>query len=481
MGASAEVELHNVVATQESVFLKAECLSLSPELASKLAIQQGRQVKIVRPSGNSSLHTVCELRTEEIEHIVRMPLEPTINTLPLVGIIDTQVSSQLSAELSRAEAEQLGGLIEISSISPGRDNPYLVLAPYGGDIALNTERQAEILSAKDGFKNTWILAGFDLDGSVNNSWRIAHDDLSEGSFPKLAELVKHVKENGVFKLGVIFDAWQRNEVVIGGSSSLLLRQEIASAIAWAMNDSTIKVVAYNAADPAHAIYNISAQKSSTLKSLSKQTLIIKQGPLARETYYKEMTNALHQVLVAHREHFDRAATDPLNVNTLSNSNRHQIIYGTNAPDTIYAGNNDNTIYGEQDNDILLGNAGDDIIYGGDDIDRIYGGQDDDLIFGGLGNDIITGGVGVDTIFVGIGDIVFGSGGNDVFVLLPGAGKYQILDLSESESVLSYQSPTEIEQMIEQIISLGGKADKESITLGLKQEMSGLNTVAMTRP
>lgn len=477
MGANAEVEVQNALSTQQTLLLNRQCLSLTSKLASHLDIQIGMPVKMVRAPDDSSMHTVCEIRKEDTEYIVRMALTPPLS---FTGTIDTL----LTANVSRSEAEKLGALIEMSSLSQDGDNTYLVLAPYGGDIKLNTERQAQILSAKDSFKNTWTLAGFSLQGSAFTRWPIKHNTITAASFPKLRKLVNHVTESGVFKLGIIFDAWDRKEIVIQGSASLVLRQEIATAIANAINDASIEVVAYDPQDPTHSLYNISTEKNVTLNRLAKQSLIIKQGHLARETYYQAITHALHRVLVTYRGDLDRIMTDEAvntdtdNLLTATNNPVYQIINGTNAQDTLYAGNTDDIINGEQGSDILLGNLGDDIIYGGDDIDRIYGGQGSDLIFGGTGNDIITGGIGIDTIFVGKGDIVFGSGGVDIFVLLPEAGKYQIVDLSESESTLFYLAPKEINSLVAQIASLGGNSNKEAIIIGLKQEVSTLNSVAM---
>ena len=477
MGANAEVEVQNALSTQQTLLLNRQCLSLTSKLASHLDIQIGMPVKMVRAPDDSSMHTVCEIRKEDTEYIVRMALTPPLS---FTGTIDTL----LTANVSRSEAEKLGALIEMSSLSQDGDNNYLVLTPYGGDIKLNTERQAQILSAKDSFKNTWTLAGFSLQGSAFTRWPIKHNTITAANFPKLRKLVNHVTESGVFKLGIIFDAWDRKEIVIQGSASLVLRQEIATAIANAINDASIEVVAYDPQDPTHSLYNISTEKNVTLNRLAKQSLIIKQGHLARDTYYQAITHALHRVLVTYRGDLDRIMTDEAvntdtdNLLTATNNPVYQIINGTNAQDTLYAGNTDDIINGEQGSDILLGNLGDDIIYGGDDIDRIYGGQGSDLIFGGTGNDIITGGIGIDTIFVGKGDIVFGSGGVDIFVLLPEAGKYQIVDLSESESTLFYLAPKEINSLVAQIASLGGNSNKEAIIIGLKQEVSTLNSVAM---
>jgi hypothetical protein len=482
LGANAEVEVQNALSTQQTLLLNRQCLSLTPKLASHLDIQIGMSVKMVRAPDDSSMHTVCEIRKEDSQYIVRMALTPPLS---FTGTIDTQ----LTANVTRSEAEKLGALIEMSSLSQDGDNTYLVLTPYGGDIKLNTERQAQILSAKDGFKNTWTLAGFSLQGSASTRWPIKHNTITAASFPKLRKLENHVTESGVFKLGIMFDAWDRKEIVIQGSASLVLRQEIATAIANAINDVSIEVVAYDPQDLTHSRYNISAEKNDTLNRLAKQSLIIKQGHLARDTYYQAITDALHRVLVTYRGDLDRIMnddavntdtdnTDTDNLLTATNNPVYQIINGTNAQDTLYAGNTDDIINGEQGSDILLGNLGDDIIYGGDDIDRIYGGQGSDLIFGGTGNDIITGGIGIDTIFVGKGDIVFGSGGVDIFVLLPEAGKYQIVDLSESESTLFYLAPKEINTLVAQIASLGGNSNKEAIIIGLKQEVSTVNSVAM---
>ncbi|WMS43462.1 calcium-binding protein [Acuticoccus sp. MNP-M23] len=125
------------------------------------------------------------------------------------------------------------------------------------------------------------------------------------------------------------------------------------------------------------------------------------------------------------------------------------IYGRRGDDALYGESGNDTLNGDLGNDTLMGGAGNDVLDGGNGTDQIKGGtgndwvsaghgtdyvrgeegndkidgwwgndhlwgdEGNDLVDGGAGNDQVFGGLGHDTVLGGSGnDQVFGAGGND---------------------------------------------------------------------
>ncbi len=76
--------------------------------------------------------------------------------------------------------------------------------------------------------------------------------------------------------------------------------------------------------------------------------------------------------------------------TITGSNRGEVMTGGAFNDAIYGGNGGDTLSGE---------AGDDMLYGRAGIDTLNGGEGDDRLDGGAGADLMTGGTGNDRYFV----------------------------------------------------------------------------------
>ena len=69
--------------------------------------------------------------------------------------------------------------------------------------------------------------------------------------------------------------------------------------------------------------------------------------------------------------------------------------GTSGADTITGSNKTNILYGRGGNDTILGRGGHDLIDGFSGNDRIYGDGGNDILSGGAGQDTLTGGSGYD--------------------------------------------------------------------------------------
>jgi Ca2+-binding RTX toxin-like protein len=83
------------------------------------------------------------------------------------------------------------------------------------------------------------------------------------------------------------------------------------------------------------------------------------------------------------------------------------VQGGTARDHLTGGSGDDIFYGNGGSDVLDGYSGD---------DQLYGGDGDDFLSGGTGHNIMSGGDGNDRIqSFGIGDVVDGGAGTDIFV------------------------------------------------------------------
>lgn len=83
------------------------------------------------------------------------------------------------------------------------------------------------------------------------------------------------------------------------------------------------------------------------------------------------------------------------------------LFGGDGNDWMYGGNDDDVLWGEQGSDLMVGGNGDDLLIGDYGRDRLNGGAGDDELRAGPGWDRLNGGAG--------DDLMEGGRGNDVFI------------------------------------------------------------------
>ncbi len=92
--------------------------------------------------------------------------------------------------------------------------------------------------------------------------------------------------------------------------------------------------------------------------------------------------------------------------------------------TINGGGGDDTLFGGTTGSLLVGGPGSDFLHGGPGNDTLIGGAGNDTLFGGAGNDQLYGNAGDDSLFGGPGaDTLYGGAGNDTLQSLGGAVMY----------------------------------------------------------
>jgi len=131
----------------------------------------------------------------------------------------------------------------------------------------------------------------------------------------------------------------------------------------------------------------------------------------------------------------------------SNSDKDELITGTNSDDIICGLEGNDRIFGGLGKDTIYGGAGQDTIYGGAGQDTIYGEAGDDIIYGGAGNDKIASGPGEDIIYGGAGQDNVGTI-NETNISQRKDMVYQdFIDISSASEGLSPQEQVYIDQII----------------------------------
>lgn len=110
-----------------------------------------------------------------------------------------------------------------------------------------------------------------------------------------------------------------------------------------------------------------------------------------------------------------------NSEPIKNTNKDDLLTGSNDRDALFGGNGNDVIYGRQGHDKIDGGNGDDELYGDQGADELIGQNGNDLLVGGSGADTMKGGRGDDILIGESGkDTYTGGLGSDIFVLsLPG--------------------------------------------------------------
>jgi RTX calcium-binding nonapeptide repeat (4 copies) len=112
--------------------------------------------------------------------------------------------------------------------------------------------------------------------------------------------------------------------------------------------------------------------------------------------------------------------------SISGSDRSDIIFGFRGNDSILAGLGNDTVFGGRGNDWIDGGKGNDKLFGEKGNDALIGGDGDDDLHGGHGRDLLLGGAGRDELD--------GDQGNDKFLLRKGMGVDTIEHLDSGDRI-----------------------------------------------
>ena len=125
---------------------RREHCSVDPRKLLELGADVGSQVRILTTADDQVLYTISEAPDEDPDSTVRMGLTARRRfgtDDEFDGVIDSQVPHPT---LSDTDAEELGEFVE--RLHDGASATVIAIAPHGGDIELNTDRQAEHVASR---------------------------------------------------------------------------------------------------------------------------------------------------------------------------------------------------------------------------------------------------------------------------------------------------------------------------------------------
>jgi phage replication-related protein YjqB (UPF0714/DUF867 family) len=236
------------------------------------------------------LFTVSESSDEDPDGIVRIGLigRRRFGTEEeFDGLIDSQVAHPT---LNDTDAEKLGEFVE--RLHDGASATIIAIAPHGGDIELNTDRQAEHVATRLApfGASSWLCRGWKSGDRAFESWHITSDETDPRSFPLLGK----VASRG-FTHAVSFHGFEQPLVLVGGLAPVELREEIAGAIASAVGPEVVVRVAtpddpFNGDSPGNIVNRLTEGGANGVQ--------IEQSLAAREEHWTEIAEAVAGVYEA---------------------------------------------------------------------------------------------------------------------------------------------------------------------------------------
>ena len=211
------------------------------------------------------------------------------NTDPCIG----EVKAQVAAEgLTDKQAETYGEFIEQLS-DYGQNQKLVVIAPHGGEIEKNTDKQAEIVGNQCSSEDVslWICKGFDKgDKSAYERWHITSTEISEKSFPKLNTIFGRK-----FEYSIAFHGWTNYNICVGGRKNKTvdkLKVELKDAIQYTLREqgSNIQVNVSGCPECPKAFNGDS--EDNIVNRLGTNGIQIEQSKMAREKYHEYIAKAV---------------------------------------------------------------------------------------------------------------------------------------------------------------------------------------------
>jgi phage replication-related protein YjqB (UPF0714/DUF867 family) len=226
--------------SQSTLMRQAEHCSMDPERLTAAGLAIGRQVRVKRGASDVALYTVSEDRHETVNTTIRMALPARVRLLPpseddeFAVTVDTQVPHP---SLSDEEAQRQSELVERLTDDGAQAN-VVALAPHGGAIERETDRQAERVAQVIGAAraSVWLCKGYKKGGGASRQWHITASDLDDLSFPLLGSIARRG-----FAHAVAFHGFSEADVLVGGGAPRPLKRRIATELQRALAGTDIQV------------------------------------------------------------------------------------------------------------------------------------------------------------------------------------------------------------------------------------------------
>jgi phage replication-related protein YjqB (UPF0714/DUF867 family) len=271
----------NVIAPLQNHSFKNDdqACSVSKSLA---GVMIGDQVRVVRGDNDYALYTVLARQIGDEPDVVRMGTSARQRVGTSNPFAGTLVKPVVASGLTDAEAEAADEFVE-RLVDDGDNVGLVVIAPHGGIIEVNTDRQAEAVTAALGC-SSWICKGWKAGGGGYDRWHITSTRISPRSFPGLKVIA-----NRGFAYSVAFHGMSSAGVLIGGAAPHELKQMLKAAIL----DELPGNIEVEIAEPGDA--NSGHSEKSVHNWLTADGfggIQIEQSPNVRNGHWEEVANAV---------------------------------------------------------------------------------------------------------------------------------------------------------------------------------------------
>jgi phage replication-related protein YjqB (UPF0714/DUF867 family) len=287
-------QIRKALDAQEDLEDRREHCSIDARKLLEIGVDVGGQVRVMTAADDQVLFTVSESRDEDPDRVVRIGLlgrRRFGSDDEFDGVLDSQVPHPT---LDDTKAEELGEFVE--RLHDGASATLIAIAPHGGDIELNTDRQAEHVATRLAALDAswWLCRGWKDNDRAFESWHVTSDDTDPRSFPLLAS----VASRG-FAHAVSFHGFSEPIVLVGGLAPKELRQEIARAIDSATGPDVVVQVAgpddpFNGDSPDNIVNRLTKGGANGVQ--------IEQGLDVRKEHWAEIAEAVARVYETHLRH-----------------------------------------------------------------------------------------------------------------------------------------------------------------------------------
>lgn len=203
--------------------------SVSEAIADEVGL--GAQVRICRDADHCAVYTVTEIRAGDPADMLRLGKtgRERLGT-SASGYAATLRQALATKVMSESKAKSAGEFVE-RICDDGKHQGLLVLAPHGGSIEINTDRQArrvgDVLAGAD--VSTWCCNGYKQGGGAFDRWHVTSTLINTTSFPGLAQVTQRD-----YAYSVAFHGMSASGVLIGGSGPMQLKQQVKQEIEAAL-------------------------------------------------------------------------------------------------------------------------------------------------------------------------------------------------------------------------------------------------------
>lgn len=284
---SIPVEISGALKSQSIVGDRWAC-SISGDIAELVGL--GEQIRICRNNQDCAAYTVTEIREGDGSDQVRLGKSGRERLGTSATGFDAILRPVLATkQLSDKSAKSASEFIE-SIEDSGNHQGLLVMAPHGGGIEINTDRQArrvtDLLSGSD--VSSWCCKGWKNGGGSWDRWHITSTMISPKSFPGLAKVTKRD-----YAYAVAFHGMKDSGVLIGGRGPQqlkdLLRQQIKAALGG--NAGPVTIASKNSDKGGRSLSNV----CNWVTAGGSGGIQIEQSSKVRDKYWKDVSDAVASV------------------------------------------------------------------------------------------------------------------------------------------------------------------------------------------